>query len=194
MAEGSHHREPAREPTDRRAEPQADGLPDIRSPMTPTDADGAPGRDWARWLGPGGCAAGVLGLCAVLGVPHLLQRDLRTHRYMSDTPGNVDAIGTAQLAYQAAFGHFIAVPDWTPRPVAALDADPAGWPAASGFDTLGWRPDGDRCRGTFRVTLTPDGEDFLVEGYVDRDGDGVPAYYTRTRSELTRQQTARGVE
>ncbi len=69
-----------------------------------------------------------------------------------------------------------------PRPVHGLDRRGQDWAPGSGFDTLGWAPDG-KVYGTYRVTITEDGGDFLIEAWTrgGRIDDDEVAYYHRTR-------------
>ena len=97
-----------------------------------------------------------------------------------EVESNVDGIKTAQLAYDAGFDQFVAA---GPHPVAVegLDPEPRVWSAGSAFDTIGWAPDG-KVRSTYQVEVSADGMDFRVHGWIDEDGDGVPAHYTATKS------------
>ncbi|HCH61211.1 MAG TPA: hypothetical protein DFR83_00305 [Deltaproteobacteria bacterium] len=97
-----------------------------------------------------------------------------------EVESNVNGIKTAQQAYEAEFDRYVAA---EPHPVSvdALDPEPRVWSVGSAFDTIGWAPDG-KVRSTYQVEVTADGTDFRVHGWIDEDGDGVPAYYTATKS------------
>lgn len=101
---------------------------------------------------------------------------------MGEVPSNVDGIATALLAYEAAFDDFVAA-DFHPVPIQELDHGSATWSQGSSFDTIGWAPDG-RIYGTYRITLTDGGRDFLVEGLTrrGRTPEGKVSYYHRTRA------------
>lgn len=94
---------------------------------------------------------------------------------------NVEAIRTAQLACYEAFESFVEVPSPVPRPVEGLTKGSVPWRPGSGFDTLGWSPDGE-VRGTYWVELSPQGTDFTVHGAIDIDGDGEPSHGVADRA------------
>ena len=58
---------------------------------------------------------------------------------------------------------------------------PAEWTPGSAFDILGWSPDGP-VQATYQVQVLRDSTDFIAHGWIDADGDGVPAHFTITRS------------
>jgi hypothetical protein len=93
---------------------------------------------------------------------------------------NLVGIKTAQFAHKASYGSFLPAGPH-PRNLDDLSAAPAEWTSGSAFDTLGWAPDG-AVRGTYQVEVLPDSLDFIVHGWIDADGDGVPAHFTATRS------------
>ncbi len=96
-----------------------------------------------------------------------------------ETPGNVDGIKTAELAYDSANNHYLALPP-APRPATNANSTAVDWPNDPAWTALGWRPDG-RVRGVYQVTLTPTG--FEVHGVCDVDDDGVQRQYTATETE-----------
>lgn len=139
-------------------------------------------------------ALGIAALLAVVcaggaGGAWLYAGKLRSDaRERTEVASNVDAIRTAQLAYDAAFDEFLASPQW-PRPVGAADRSAVPWaPAPMPWNMLGWAPDG-QVRGTYSVEVTRGGADFTVHGWADLDQDGVPAHYTATKSINTTQVT-----
>ena len=99
---------------------------------------------------------------------------------LSELGENVNAIRTAELSHHASEGRFVSV-ELHPRELAALDQRGVPWPVGSGFDDLGWDPDGP-VRAAYSVEVSPDGTDFVVHGWADVDDDGVRAHYTATRS------------
>jgi len=118
---------------------------------------------------------GVAGVVAAIAIPNFVAMQYRAKR--AEAPSYVDGIKTAELAYDAAFDTFVAVPPMVP------DSSPGkaqrGWPSGSAFDTLGWGPGGE-VRGSYWVDVQ--GNNFVVHGIIDVDGDGKPAHYTATKT------------
>jgi len=131
---------------------------------------------------------GLFGIGAAIAIPNFMSMGWRAKR--AEVPANVDGLRTAQRAYDAAFDAYVEIPTPVPRPISELGPEAVDWPWETGFDTLGWAPDG-QVRGTYWVTTTPDG--FEVHGMIDIDGDGVPAHYMATESEKTRMLTPNSV-
>ena len=125
-----------------------------------------------------------VGILAAIAIPNFVEMQLRAKR--AELPANVEGIRTAELAAYAASGAYIAVPELAPRPLDELDKLQVDWVEATAFDALGWRPDG-RLRGTYSVELNDQG--FVVHGYIDVDGDGVPAYFRATADEPASMQS-----
>ena len=152
------------------------------SPVDPSGASQHPGRA-GSWLARLALGLFLTAILCCIGAAVVTSGVRRAHPTRNPQRGevssNVDGIKTAQLAYDAQFDTFVRV---EPHPVAVSELSPQlrEWPEGSGFDTLGWGPDG-RVRGTYSVEVTPDGSGFLVHGWIDEDGDGVPAHYTATR-------------
>ncbi len=146
----------------------------------------------------GGCrkfaiVAGLLFVCFGLLMVFALPRFLVMGRKakVGEVFMNVDGIKTAQAAYMAEHGSFLPAGPH-PRPVEALDPQQAEWTSGSAFDVLGWSPDGP-VRGTYQVVVLPDSSDFIVHGWIDADGDGVPAHVTATRSANAERVTRKRV-
>lgn len=119
------------------------------------------------------CCGGFIAIPNFVDVPYKPARP--------EVPPNVDGIKTAEIAYEAAFDMFLAIPEPVPREIGSLDYEPQEWPRGTLFDELGWEPSG-WVRGTYWVELNEDGSDFTVHGMCDLDGDGEPAHYTATRA------------
>lgn len=155
-------------------------------------ADGSASR------GGGGCrkfaiVAGLLFACFGLVMAFALPRFLVMGRKakVGEIFSNVDGIKTAQAAYMAEHGSFLPT-EPHPRPVEDLDPKQAEWTSGSAFDELGWSPDGP-VRGTYQVVVLPDSSDFVVHGWIDADGDGVPAHITATRRSHAERVTPKRV-
>jgi hypothetical protein len=140
-------------------------------------------------LGIGGClllvvlgavAVPFLGIIGAIAIPNYVAMSMKAER--AEVPSNVDGIKTAQLAYDAAFDGFV---DASSRAEAEREIsggagrEPRPWGHDPGFNTIGWRPDGD-VRGAYWVEVQ--GNDFTVHGICDVDGDGQYAEYTATSS------------
>ena len=118
---------------------------------------------------------GVVGVIAAIAIPNFVEMQYRAKR--AEVPANVDGIKTAELAYDAAFDTFIEESSFQPDSFPSKEVRSWG---TSGFDTLGWGPDGE-VRGSYKVS-TISSTDFRVTGISDIDGDGVYATYTATKS------------
>jgi len=130
-----------------------------------------------------GSVLGMLGLVcagmmAAVAIPDFIAMGSRAKR--AEVPANVKGIRVALEVYNSESGGYVGTGIW-PRPLQMLDKDPHAWSSDSAFDTLGWRPDGN-VRGAYQVEVAPSGRDFIVHGWIDSDGDGVPAHYTATKS------------
>jgi type IV pilus assembly protein PilA len=129
----------------------------------------------------------IIGILAAIAIPNFVAMQYRAKR--AEVPGNVDAIKTAAIGYEAAFDQIIDLP-----------ASPAGWSAgaagkaplpwdgaADSWGRVGWQPDGP-VRGQYQLAIVGT-NDFLITGQCDVDGDGTQATYTATRSLNTTQVT-----
>jgi type IV pilus assembly protein PilA len=129
----------------------------------------------------------IIGILAAIAIPNFVAMQYRAKR--AEVPGNVDAIKTAAIGYEAAFDQIIDLPAnpgaWSVGPSAKapipFDVDPGTW------GRVGWQPDGP-VRGQYSLAVVGT-NDFLITGLCDVDGDGVQAQYTATRSLNTTQVT-----
>ena len=117
----------------------------------------------------------IIGILAAIAIPNFVSMQYRAKR--AEVPANVDGIKTAELAYDAAFDTFVEQTSLYPGSPTKAQQD---WPSGSGFDTIGWSPDG-KVRGSYKVS-TKSSTNFLVTGVSDVDGDGTQATYTSTKS------------
>lgn len=121
----------------------------------------------------------IIGILAAIAIPNFVAMQLKAKR--AEVPSNVDGIKTAELAYDAAFDGYVEAPDYPG--VATLSKQQQPWIelSATGFNTIGWKPDGD-VRGTYQVE-TNGTTDITVTGQCDVDDDGTDiANYTATTS------------
>ncbi len=124
----------------------------------------------------------IIGILAAIAIPNFVEMQYRAKR--AENPANVDGIKTAEMGYDAAFDNFI---NCTNTP--GTDANKKTQiftTAGTGYDTLGWQPDGE-VRGSYVVQTTPAGAsspggDFLVTGVTDVDQDAINSVYTATKS------------
>jgi type II secretory pathway pseudopilin PulG len=128
----------------------------------------------------------VVGILAAITIPNFVVMQFRAKR--AEVPANVDGIRTAERAYEAEFGRFVAVPEPVPVQAWEVGREPRPWPSGTAFDDLGWSA-GAQVRGTYWVEVSPDGEDFTVYGVCDVDGDGDAATYTASRESPATLQT-----
>lgn len=133
-----------------------------------------------------GGAVPVVGILAAIAIPNFIEYQLRAKR--AELPMSVDGIKTAQLAYDAAFDTFLAIPEPVPLDPLMLGDRAVDWPDGTKFDELGWSPYG-QVRGTYWVEVSADGTDFTVHGLCDIDGDGDPAHYTATKTTHATMET-----
>jgi len=116
----------------------------------------------------------MIGILAAIAVPNFVEMQYRAKR--SEVPGNMDGIKIAMLAYESAHGEMTFEP--LPRPDATPGKNAREWRHGSGFDALGWAPEGP-VRGSYSVRSV--GSEFRITGFCDVDGDGVQAVFTATR-------------
>jgi len=120
----------------------------------------------------------IIGILAAIAIPNFMDMQYRAKR--AESPANVDGIKTAEMGYDAAFD--VLIPISTPVPAGAMTKAQTDWTSGSGFDTLGWAPDG-KVRGQYSVSTTTSGSsDFTVTGDIDCDNNAVDARYTATKS------------
>ena len=129
----------------------------------------------------------IIGILAAIAIPNFVDMQYRAKR--AEVPSNVDGIKTAQIAYDAAFDKYIQVSSWTPSSNVAKTQ--RSWTAGTGFDTLGWGPDG-KVRGRYKVTSSST-TDFLVTGECDVDNDDTNATFTATKSINTKMNTGASI-
>ncbi|MEL6345434.1 MAG: prepilin-type N-terminal cleavage/methylation domain-containing protein [Myxococcota bacterium] len=114
----------------------------------------------------------IVGLLAALATQNFKEASMAAQR--AEAPGLSDSILNAELAYEAVYEDFLHIGSWHPR--SALDRQAVPWTEGSGFDQLGWAPDGDvRCRYRARVL----NRRLAVQGQCDLDDDGDRARFVR---------------
>jgi type IV pilus assembly protein PilA len=122
----------------------------------------------------------IIGILAAIAIPAFMMYQNRSRR--SEAYTNLESIRKAQLAYAAEFGAFVSA---APSPLISLGPDKQNWPsegdrifsstgAGTGFETLGWRPDGPTYfdYDTNQADDSTNGPSFTAAAYGDVDGDG----------------------
>ena len=117
----------------------------------------------------------IIGLLASIAIPSFLRYQLRARS--TEAPTNLAAIATAQETYYAEFGTYIGVS--SPVPATAPGTGRIPWSAGSGFDTLGWAPEGGV---QFQYQINADGSGggltrFTAEARGDIDGNGAASFW-----------------
>ena len=115
-----------------------------------------------------------IGIVAAIAIPNFVTMQLRAKR--SEVPSNVDAILTAELAYDAAFDSFVPCGSEEEARV-ALSKNARPWEGGECWEKLGWRPDG-MVRGGYWVEVNENV--VTIHGICDVDGDGEFAEYKAT--------------
>ena len=120
----------------------------------------------------------IIGILAAIAIPNFVAMQLRAKR--SELPTNVDAIRTAEKAYEHewdAYTTCAAKPSSLPTKIqtdfGASFGDGGDW------DLLGWIADG-QVRGQYSVdvnTGTSVSQNFSTQAYADIDGDGTTSAY-----------------
>jgi type II secretory pathway pseudopilin PulG len=111
-------------------------------------------------------------ILTAIAVPEFNRMQLASKR--SEVPLNVDGITTAHMAYDAAHDRFVSVPGYVPNGTFNKKTRP--WITTSGYQTLGFRPDGAVRGGYYSPLWGANGVDTV--GRCDVDADGVQTYYT----------------
>ena len=122
----------------------------------------------------------IIGILAAIAIPNFVAMQYRSKR--SEAPSNVAGIKTSELGYDANYDHYVnqstAVPSTAPTKTTQK------WVTGTGFDTLGWAPDG-AVRGVYSVdTASGSGAaaDFTVYAATDVDGNNILTQFTATKS------------
>lgn len=115
----------------------------------------------------------IVGILSAIAIPAFKEMQHRVRR--AELPPNVDAIRTAELAWEVTNREYLTVPDnpdTTPgRDLRPFDRTLGQW------SELGWAPSGS-VRGSYVVSASVN--DFTVTGYSDVEGDGVVCHYDAT--------------
>jgi type IV pilus assembly protein PilA len=128
----------------------------------------------------------IMGILAAIAVPNFMQMQAKAKR--AELPTVVNGIADSQVAYHVAHDSYIDIPSFVPSGVPGKTMRP--WPAGSGFETLGWAPDGE-VRGSYKCEVGASTE-FNVTAQSDVDGDGVMATYFYSYDAVQKQPSVQG--
>jgi prepilin-type N-terminal cleavage/methylation domain-containing protein len=122
----------------------------------------------------------IIGILASIAIPNIMLHQYKAKR--AELPLNVRGIGDVVNAYVATYDFVPTIPY---APNASPGKKAVEWIRATGFDELGWTPDG-AVRGVYAVdelNSTNEGEPFVVTGLTDIDGDLSYAAYASFESQ-----------
>jgi type IV pilus assembly protein PilA len=136
----------------------------------------------------------IIGILAAIAIPNFVAMQLRAKR--SELPTNVDAIRTAEKAYEHEWDVFTAA---TAKPSAVPTKSQTNFGASFGdnsdWDLLGWVADG-KVRGQYQVAVqtgTSVSQNFSASAVSDIDGDGKTAAYGADKNTKGTQGTPNSV-
>ena len=157
-------------------------LPVPPDPSTiPTRRPGGTTTSMVLVLAAGGVLLGgvaVCGMFAAIAVPNFVALQMLAKR--AELPATVEALRVAELAYHAEHDVYLAVSSEVEAMTPPPGPLPRDAPDDEGWDELGWAPDAPP-RGAYWIEV--EGDDFVVVGRCDVDGDGEYAEYRATRDE-----------
>ncbi|MGH0028440.1 MAG: type IV pilin protein [Myxococcota bacterium] len=123
---------------------------------------------------------GIIGLLAAIAIPGYLRFQLKSK--VTEASTNLRAIAKAESAYFAEHSHYVSVN--VPVPNRIPDNRKAGWTGGTGFDALGWSPEG-AVYFQYRVGADDGGAAasprFTAESRGDVDADGTFSYFALVR-------------
>jgi type IV pilus assembly protein PilA len=120
----------------------------------------------------------IIGILAAIAIPNFVAMQLRAKR--SELPTNIDAIRTAEKAYEHEWDVFTAT---AAKPATLPSKNQADFGATFGdngdWDLLGWVADG-KVRGQYQVVVSTGNsvtQNFSARAAADIDGDGTTSAY-----------------
>lgn len=117
-------------------------------------------------------AVAIIGVLASVAIPSFLRFKLRSNS--AEAIVNLASIGKSQTSYFSEFGSYVSVA--SPVPGTAPGAIRVPWPAVSGFDALGWRPEG-AVLFQYVATTTETPPRHTVEAMGDLDNNGSHSFF-----------------
>ena len=125
----------------------------------------------------------IIGILAAIAIPNMLRFQLRARA--SEATVNLKSISVAEEAYWAEFGTYVS--SQTTVPGSVPGAAPVAFSGTgTGFDTIGWSPEG-RVFFQYRVSADTGGGTgallrYTAEAAGDLDADGTPSFFAFVRS------------
>jgi type IV pilus assembly protein PilA len=116
----------------------------------------------------------IIGILAAIAIPNFLRFQLRSKA--GEGKVNLAAIRTAEEGYFAEFSTYVNASVLSPVDVGVLDVAKKNWTDRSGFNEMGWGPEGD-VYYTYGVTVGPSGgppfDHYTAEAFSDIDDNDV---------------------
>jgi len=127
----------------------------------------------------------IIGILAAIAIPNFIAMQLRSKR--SELPTNVDAIRTAEKAYESEWDAYTSTTAAPTTGVPVKTQENFGFSFGSGtnWDLLGWVADG-KVRAQYQVEADNTGisstQNFSANAVSDIDGDTVNAHYSADKN------------
>ena len=119
----------------------------------------------------------IIGILAAIAIPSFLRYQLRTRS--TEALVHLSGIARTQDAYYSEFGTYLSIP--SPVPAALPRRSRLPWPAGTGFDVIGWSPEGGMILHYMVSADTTGSPGFLnrftAEARGDLDTDGVESFF-----------------
>jgi type IV pilus assembly protein PilA len=113
----------------------------------------------------------IIGALAAVAIPQFLNYKLRSKT--AEVRLNLAAIRTLEITHFSATDVYVTV---DPEPPVIPGASPVAFNPASGFDPLGFIPEG-LVSFSYGVAVSPDGTGFTADAGADLDGDGFVQFW-----------------
>ena len=130
----------------------------------------------------------IIGILAAIAIPNFLRFQLKSKT--SEGKVNIAAIRTAEEAYVAEFGTYVAS---GVNPTGSVDSLKHPWVTGTGFDSIGWGPEGNVF---FQYAVNINGQGYAITAIADLDNDGTNQgwYYNKFNAGSAVGSAAHGTE
>jgi type IV pilus assembly protein PilA len=119
----------------------------------------------------------IVGILSAIAIPAFLRFQLRAK--VTEATVNLQAVAKAEESYFAEFGTYVSAP--TPSPAVLPGVAKLPWSGSSGFDIIGWEPEGAVYFQYLVSADNPGGGTALLrytaEATADLDGDTIQSFY-----------------